>query len=119
MQIFIHSSPFNLTGSLRQYVKKKIENSLGRRADYVKRIHVRLSDINGPNGGKDKRCHIHLTVPRMADIVIENTQENLYDAIGIASVKAKSSLNQRLSRKRLNKRSSLAMFRESLLQGTT
>jgi ribosomal subunit interface protein len=118
MQIFIQSTPFNMTHSLRGYVEKKIRNSLGRRSEDVQRIHVRLSDINGPNGGVDKRCHIHLKVRNMADIVIEHTRDDLYDAIGIACVKAKSSLNRRLARQKLVDRSSLVMFRKSLLQNS-
>ena len=115
MQIFIQSSSFKLTRSLKHYVEKKIKNSLGRRTDDVKRIYVRLFDINGPHGGIDKRCHLHLTLPNMADVVIQNTQDNLYDAINLASIKAKSTLNRRLSRQKLIGRSSLNAFRDSLL----
>jgi len=34
-------------------------------------VIVRLSDINGPRGGNDKRCHVQLIVDGMPNIVIE------------------------------------------------
>jgi ribosome-associated translation inhibitor RaiA len=115
MEIYIKSSSFNLTRSLRHHVEEQIVSNLGRTADRVKRVYVRLSDINGTHGGTDKRCHLHLSVPDMADVVIQNTQENLHDAISLASTRARTALNRKLNRQKMTKLSSLAMFRDSLL----
>ena len=115
MEIYIKSSSLNLTRNLRQHVEELIVSSLGRTADHVKRVYVRLSNINGTDGGADKRCHLHLAVPDMADVVIQNTQDNLYDAISLASARARTALNRKLYRQKLTKLSSITMFRDSLL----
>ncbi len=121
MEIYVKSSSLNLTRALRHQVEELIVSSLGRTADQVKRVYVRLSDstvTNGTNGtkrGTDKSCHLHLSVPDMADVVIQNTQENLHDAISLASTRARTALNRKLNRQKMTKLSSLAMFRDSLL----
>jgi ribosomal subunit interface protein len=115
MEIYIKSSSFNLTRALRHHVEELIVSSMGRTTDHVKRVYVRLSDTNGTEGGTDKSCHLHLAVPDMADVVIQNTQDNLYDAISLASARARTALNRKLNRQKLTKLSSLTMFRDSLL----
>lgn len=118
MEIYVKSSSLNLTRALRHQVEELIVSSLGRTADQVKRVYVRLSDstdTNGTKGGTDKSCHLHLSVPDMADVVIQNTQENLHDAISLASTRARTALNRKLNRQKMTKLSSLAMFRDSLL----
>lgn len=122
MEIYVKSSSLNLTRALRHQVEELIVSSLGRTADQVKRVYVRLSDSTDTNGttnrtkgGTDKSCHLHLSVPDMADVVIQNTQENLHDAISLASTRARTALNRKLNRQKMTKLSSLAMFRDSLL----
>jgi putative sigma-54 modulation protein len=58
-----------------------------------------LKDINGPRGGVDKLCQVRLTLPRLRDIVIEDTQADLYVAIDRAADRASRTLNRRLARK--------------------
>ena len=38
--------------------QQRLRFALGRFADRVRSLTVRLSDINGPRGGRDKRCTI-------------------------------------------------------------
>ncbi|MDJ0880060.1 MAG: HPF/RaiA family ribosome-associated protein [Gammaproteobacteria bacterium] len=107
MQIDIQSRSFSLTQALQRYVKKKIQSHLDRRADHIMRVNVRLSDINGPHGGVDKRCVVHLVLPQQADIVIGETQSNLYSAINACCVRARSVLSRKLSR---HKRQKISLY---------
>jgi putative sigma-54 modulation protein len=56
MRIVIQARSFGLTAGLLQHVERRICFAL----DWAKvhKISVRLSDLNGPRGGTDKRCHI-------------------------------------------------------------
>lgn len=100
MQTVIQALNFTLTSALRGYVKRRIGFALSTREDHIQRISVRLSDINGPRGGKDKRCHIQVVIPHMADVVIEDTEEDLYAAIDRAVDRAGRTVGRRLSRYR-------------------
>jgi ribosomal subunit interface protein len=98
MQIEIQAHNFSLTEALATYIKRRINFVLSSRNDQIKRINVRLLDINGPRGGIDKRCRIHITLPRLSDIVIEDTEPDLYAAIDRATDRAGRTVNRRLAR---------------------
>ena len=104
MNLHIQSKTFSLTGALKQYVKRKVDSVIQQRADHIQRINVNLSDINGPHGGIDKRCQVHLVIPRMPDIVIQDTQANLYNAIDSAISRAKVALSRKLARRQVKSR---------------
>lgn len=99
MNLHVQSKSFSLTKMLKKYVNKKVASSINPREDYIQRVNVHLSDINGPHGGVDKRCHVHLVMSHMPDIVIRDTQENLYTAIDRAFSRAKVALTRKLSRR--------------------
>ena len=98
MQIEIQAHDFTLTEALEAYINRRFNFVLSSRYDQIKRIRVQLSDINGPRGGIDKRCCIQISIPRLKDIVIEDTESNLYIAIARATDRASRTINRRLAR---------------------
>ena len=88
MHIDIQARDFALTKALRLHIEKRLSFALSTRYDHIKRIMVRLSDINGPRGGNDKRCQLHVVLPGQQDVVIEDTQPDLYMAIDRAADRA-------------------------------
>ncbi|HEB81547.1 MAG TPA: HPF/RaiA family ribosome-associated protein [Gammaproteobacteria bacterium] len=99
MQIDIQSRGFSLTDSLLTYSERRLRSALSRCSLHIKRVAVRLSDINGPRGGADKRCHLQVVVPGMPDIVIEDTKTDLYTAINRAMDRARTTVTRKLGRK--------------------
>lgn len=97
MKIDIHCNGFELTNSLSEFVKKRLDYQLRHGETHIKRLIVRLSDINGPKGGRDKRCHLELNLDDFQDVVIEDTQAELYAAISRASERAGRTLARRLA----------------------
>jgi ribosome-associated translation inhibitor RaiA len=63
-------------------------------------MHVKLSlaDINGPRGGVDKKCQISLALAGHNNIVIEDTEADLYIAIDRASERCARTLTRRLEK---------------------
>ena len=98
MQMEIQARDFALTRALGSFIKRRVNLVLSSRYDQIQRIIVRLSDINGPRGGIDKRCQIQISLPRLADIVVEHTESNLYVAIDRATDRAGRTVNRRLER---------------------
>jgi len=88
MQTDIQSRSFSLTNALKEYAKQKLESSLSSCEDHLQQVVVRLSDINGPKGGKDKLCHIQVVLAGMPDVVIDDTEEDMYAAIDRATERA-------------------------------
>ncbi|MFA9216047.1 MAG: HPF/RaiA family ribosome-associated protein [Sphingomonadaceae bacterium] len=98
MHIAIQSNGLVLTESLREYVHRRLQTSLGWAL--TRRLAVWLSDINGPRGGRDKRCKIQISLDHGKTIVIEDTEEDLYAAIDLAAERADRALARQLARNR-------------------
>lgn len=100
MQTSIQSLGFTLTDGLRDYVMKRLAYSLNHGNEHITRLTVRLSDINGPRGGADKRCLIEVRLKSAPEVVIEDTEADLYTAIDRATERAGRTLERRLARQR-------------------
>ncbi|MDH5181013.1 MAG: HPF/RaiA family ribosome-associated protein [Gammaproteobacteria bacterium] len=100
MQIDIQTRSFSLTDALREHVNRRIGFTLGTRDDYIQRIVVRLEDINGPRGGADKLCRLQIVLDQLPDVVIEDTEEDMYVAIDRATDRAGRTVSRKISRQR-------------------
>ena len=100
MKIEIQARNFSLTDSLREYIERRLGFALSTRDEHILRIAVRLSDINGPRGGADKCCQIQVVLPHLPDVVIEDTEVDLYTAIDRAADRAGRTVGRRLARQR-------------------
>ena len=98
MRIDIQANGFELTDALRQHTERRLQFALSWAGNDVRKIVVRLSDINGPRGGKDKRCAIHIPIPRAQDVLIEDTESDLYVAIDRAIDRVERTLARKLER---------------------
>jgi len=100
MQLDIQTNGFSLTDGIRDYTKHRMQFALNRNDRHVTKVKVRLADINGTRGGVDKRCQIDISLAGHNDIVIEDTETNLYIAIDRASDRCARTLCRRLERAR-------------------
>jgi ribosomal subunit interface protein len=100
MQIDIQSQGFTLTDGLRDYVMKRLAYGLNHGDQSITRVVVRLSDINGPRGGADKRCFIEVRLKGAPTVVIEDLEGDLYLAIDRAAERAGRALARCIARGR-------------------
>ncbi len=88
MNITIHAKGFEVTPPIRDYVEKRLQAAVDRFEHMVRGAHVTLEDVNGPKGGRDKRCRLLFTGAPGAEDAIEVTESDLYAAIDVAVEKA-------------------------------
>ena len=100
MRIDIKAKGFDLTDGLREHTVRRLQFALGWANQDVGAISVRLFDINGPRGGEDKRCRIQVSFPGSRNVVIEDTEADLYVAIDRAAERAERAVVRRLERLR-------------------
>ncbi len=100
MQFDIRAQGFDLTDGLRDHAERRLRFALDWARHEVGRVVLHFSDINGPRGGNDKRCQVRIPLPRMRDVVVEDTAADLYLAMDRAIERAARTLERRLSRKR-------------------
>lgn len=100
MRIDIQARGFDLTEGLREHTARRLQFALGWAGHGVRSVTVRLSDVNGPRGGNDKRCRIKIPLPGGQDVVIEDTEADLYVAIDRAADRTERTVARRLERLR-------------------
>jgi ribosomal subunit interface protein len=110
MQIEIQSRDFSLTDALENHVHKRLEFTLARGGRKVRRVEVRLSDLNGPRGGVDKRCLIEVRLDGLPVVVVEDIQSDLYTAIDRAATRAGRTVMRRLAQEGARWRPAAARF---------
>lgn len=95
MPIQIQAHGFSLTRSLERYVLRRVDRGLGSRLSDASKLRIGLSDINGPRGGADKCCQVHIALPRQRDVLVKDTQPDMYNAIDSALRRARQALSRR------------------------
>jgi putative sigma-54 modulation protein len=99
MKIDVQARDFPLTDALRRHAERRLRFTLSRNEGRIRRIEMRLSDVNGPRGGQDKRCQVRMVLGGMPELVIEDTETDLYAAINRAVSRAGRNLARRLKRR--------------------
>lgn len=100
MRIDIQANGITLTSGLRQHINRRLLSSFESARRHLKKISVRLLDVNGPRGGQDKCCKVHISIVGGQDLVIENTDMHLHTAIEGAAQRAETNLSRRIDKQR-------------------
>lgn len=104
MQIKIQARSFSLTSAIQNHVQRRLRFALASGTNHIQQVMVRLTDINGPRGGQDKRCHIQVVLDGMPDVVIEDTECDIYAAISRAAGRTSRAVARRLRRRQTLRR---------------
>lgn len=100
MRMSIQANGFVLTAALRAYTEKRVKTALGWAGRHIRELHVSLSDINGPRGGRDKRCRFLVQIANGKGVVIEDTETDLYHAIDRAAERVDRAVVRRIEQMR-------------------
>jgi len=101
MQIDIRTRDFSLTNAMRSHAERRLRSVMTCRDDRIRRVVMRLSDINGPRGGVDKRCHLQVVLVGLPDVVVEDVEVDLYVAIDRATDRAGRSVVRKIDRQQV------------------
>lgn len=105
MQIDIQTRGFTLTEGLRIHCERRMRFALGSSSSRLRAISVRLTDVNGPRGGVDKRVLIKATLPGAPPVVVGHDEPDIYVAIDRAADRISRTLSRKLRRTWHNRRS--------------
>ena len=98
MHIDIQTRGFTLTEGLRSHCERRMRFALGPSSSRLSAISVRLTDVNGPRGGVDKRVIIKATLPGAPPVVVGHDEPDIYVAIGRAADRISRTLSRKLQR---------------------
>ena len=92
------------SNSLRAHIVRRLRLQWRHLDRTLSSVVVRLSDVNGPKGGADKRCHVTLRRPGLRPITIEEFSEDAYSAVDTAVERAVRAAARGLERVRAMRR---------------
>lgn len=101
MQIMIYARDYSVTPALRDFIKRKLGFGVGRFADRISSVRVRLKDTNGPRGGVDQHCRIDIAMNSSGTIAAEATELDIHKAISVAISRVARRVGISFDRKRV------------------
>lgn len=101
MQTEIHiSQRLQEREELQEHIERRLDFALGRFGERVNRVSVHVSDENGPKGGVDTRCKMHVTLHPHGVLHIEQDDSDAEAAVEIASIRLGQAIRRELERQR-------------------
>ncbi len=100
MQIDIQARQFTLSDALRDHTENRLHAAMSCCKEYIRKVVIRLSDINGPRGGVDKHCLLQIVLIGLPDVVIEDTEADMYVAINRATERAGRTVIRKINRQK-------------------
>jgi acetoin utilization protein AcuB len=85
----------------REGIATKLGMKLGKFASSIERITVRLSDANGPKGGRDQVCQIKVVLSGRPSVVVEERASTRQNAIARAMKGTALAVRRSVHRRRL------------------
>ncbi len=83
---------------LREQAVARVRFAMRRLSALVPRAKVRLSDVNGPRGGVDKRCQLALSTVGAGEVVITTLAQDWRTALDLSLGRATRALKRALRR---------------------
>ena len=85
MELAIRGLDLPLTTPLEELVRRRLAFALRPFGRRIRRVDVKLDDVNGPRGGVDKRCRVDVTLLEGGRVRSEGTEPWVRDAVDRAA----------------------------------
>ncbi len=83
---------------MRDSAVERVRFALRRLSALIPRARVQFSDVNGPRGGVDKRCHVELKTANSGTVVITSLAGDWRTALDRSLARAARALTRGLQR---------------------
>lgn len=103
MNITFRSQQHELPIDLKEYANRSIAFATDRLVGKIDSVAVILKDINGPKGGIDKVCSLHVKLSRGASVVVTDRAGDFRSALDLTVHRAVQAIH-RLLKQRMRRR---------------
>ena len=100
MQLEMRGVKFQLDDKLIDHIERRLRFALGRFATRIDRLSVRLSDVNGPRGGTDKRCRIEVALFPRGIVMVQGSGDDPFALVTHSARRARRAVRRALERRR-------------------
>lgn len=91
----------DLSGEKKAEIRGRLGIRLGKFANAIERVSVRVEDVNGPRGGVDRLCRIKVVLRGLPSVVFESRSPFLEAATGAALLGVERAVRKALQRRRM------------------
>lgn len=99
--------------ALREHADRRLFFALRRFSDKVRRVIVRVVDLNGPRKGEDSRCTLQAELSDSSSIVVEATTAWPTASVTLACHRLKEAIRRHVAKTRRRERSAARRSRKS------
>ncbi|MBN2576131.1 MAG: HPF/RaiA family ribosome-associated protein [Deltaproteobacteria bacterium] len=100
MKVHVRCTGLPHSHSLVEHTTRRVHQHLSRFGDRLAGVEVRLSDVNGPRGGRDKRCQVIAHGPGLGLLRIEELHEDFYGGVERALARLSQAVGRGIARAR-------------------
>jgi putative sigma-54 modulation protein len=100
MRLEMRGVNYDLDDVLKGHIERRLRFALGRFAARIHRSTVRLTDVNGPRGGLDKRCRIAVALVPRGVVMVEGSGDDPFALITDAAERVGRAVRRELARRR-------------------
>ena len=87
MKIEVRAADLPGSDAIIEHVNKRVHAAIHHWESQVTRVEVHLHDDNAKKAGMDKRCVMEVRLANHQPLVVEDTTDDLYDAVTAAAKK--------------------------------
>ncbi len=99
MRVSVREKRIRVGSELRGEVEHRVYSALGRFADVIRKVEVRLADVNGPRGGIDKNARIVVRLKPAGEVFAEATDVTVIAAIDRTCYRVKRLVGRAVERR--------------------
>ena len=85
---------------LKQHATRRIHQQLSRFGRDLTSVVLRIADENGPRGGRDKRCQLSVTGPRVGSVHLSELHEDVRAGLDLALGRLGHTIGRSIARAR-------------------
>ena len=100
MRLKVSGGNVALDEPLREQIESRVRFALSRFSSRIGHVSARVEDLNGPRGGRDKRCRIFVKMRGSGQLSVEAMEEELSEAVSRAADRAARRVQRELERRR-------------------
>ena len=100
MTIHVRGTGIDVTDATVGLVERRLSFALSRFRGRVRGVSVRLTDVNGPRGGIDKRCAMEARLAPRGTVRVEDTDSALPAAVDGAATRLARAVARASARRR-------------------
>ncbi|MFO1222961.1 MAG: hypothetical protein U1E90_07695 [Burkholderiaceae bacterium] len=97
---YIRSMEQELDAEDRAYIRRKLGTKLGKFAEVVERVSVRVGDVHGAHGARDKSCRIKVVLVGLPSVLVETRNASLQAAVDLSLTRAANAVRGSIGRRR-------------------